>query len=268
LLVSALAAPRRVGIGCQRYNSSEVAKPRRAFPGSVVLSDQVHVIRIVLDSYGDGAELIPLLDDEERARAARFVQSRNRRRFIAAHAVTRVVLGRCLQVPADGLRFRIGARGKPAISGPVTSLEYSLSHSGERALVAVTRDRALGIDIEQIRPMDTLQVSARFFSPMEHAALASIGPAHLLPAFFRCWTRKESFVKATGDGLSRSLRRFAVSLDEQVANALVASDDPRDAARWTILPVEIDTGYAAAVTVSGAGCPITCWDAPDLTPSF
>jgi len=233
------------------------------FPCSVTLSERLHVVRIVLDAYGDAMDLWPLLDDDERARAVRFVQARHRRRFIAAHGVTRLVLARSLGLAADAIRFRIHSGGKPSVATPGADVEFTLSHSGERALVCVTRGRAVGVDIEQLRAIDALRISRGFFSPAEHETLAAVPSAELLPAFYRCWTRKESFVKATGEGLSWPLTGFHVSLQPQVANALLGCD--RDAgarSRWTILPLAADEGYVAALTVAGGGVGVSYWDAP------
>jgi len=233
------------------------------FPPSLTLTEQPHVVRIPLDAYGDAMELWPLLDDEERRRAGRFVQADHRRRFIAAHALTRLVLGRSLGLAPDAIRFRIHPRGKPAVVTPGADVEFTLSHSGERALLCVTRGRAVGVDIERLRAIDALRISRNFFSPVEHETLAAVPPAELLPAFFRCWTRKESFVKATGEGLSWPLTGFHVSHQLQVANALLGCDRDADAAsRWTILPLTTDDGYTAALTVAGSAGAIGYWDAP------
>lgn len=222
------------------------------------------MVRIALDAYGDGAALEPLLDDEERVRAARFRQSYHRRRFIAAHALARVALSSCLHVPPAALRFTTGPHGKPAIAGHGDA-QYSLSHSGERAVVAITRECAVGVDIEQIRPIDALEISGRFFSYAERTALASVHTGDLLAAFFRCWTRKESFIKATGDGLSFPLDGFDVSIDEGVANALQNIHiDSRETSRWTIVPLAADDGYVASLTIEGRQPDVASWDAPAL----
>jgi 4'-phosphopantetheinyl transferase len=242
-----------------------MAWPAAVFPRSISLSDRVHVVRIALDAYGDAAALVPLLDDEERIRAERFRQSRHRRRFIAAHAIARVVLGWCLHIPPAALRFTTGPHGKPAIANGDGDVQYSLSHSGELALVAMTRGCAVGIDIERIRSIDAPQISARFFSHAERTALASVHRADGLAAFFRCWTRKESFVKGTGDGLSFPLDGFDVSIDEGVTNALMRCHaDPSAMCRWTIVPLQVDEGYVAALTIEGRHRDVSAWDAPPL----
>jgi 4'-phosphopantetheinyl transferase len=242
-----------------------MVRPAAVLPRAISLSDQVHVVRIALDAYGDAAALAPLLDDEERIRAARFRRSLDRRRFMAAHALARVALGRVLDVPPAALRFTTGPHGKPAIVGGHGDAQYSLSHSGERALVAITRGRAVGVDIERIRAIDALQISARFFSHAERTALASVDSADLPAAFFRCWTRKESFIKATGDGLSSPLDAFDVNIDDSVTNALMRCHaDPNATSRWCIVPLAADDGYVAALTIEGRHPDVASWDAPAL----
>ena len=128
------------------------------FPSSVTLSERLHVVRLALDAYGDAADLWPLLDEDERALALRFDQARHQRRFIASHALTRMVLGRSLGLAPGAIRFRTQPGGKPAVATPGADVEFTLSHSGERALVCVTRGRAVEVDIEQLRAMARSQV--------------------------------------------------------------------------------------------------------------
>jgi len=128
-------------------------------------------------------------------------------------------------------------------------IRFNSSHSGALALVAVTLDCELGVDIEQFRPMPDLQeIAARFFCAGEEAELMSVAPALREPAFFRCWTRKEAYIKAIGDGLSAPLDGFAVTLKAGApARMIQLGGDATAAAAWTLHDLEIQSGYAAAL---------------------
>lgn len=183
-----------------------------------------------------------LLDDDERARADRFVFERDRRRFVVAHAVLRRVLAGYLGRPATSLRFATQARGKPELidSG---GLAFNLSHSGEGVAVAVARGGRLGVDIECRRPKsDRDGMVARFFSPAEKAAFFALAEAAREDAFYRLWTRKEAWIKALGEGLWRSLDSFSVGLD--VPARMV---DPADG--WSLYHFVPAPGYLGAVAL-------------------
>jgi 4'-phosphopantetheinyl transferase len=211
----------------------------------------VHVLCFSLDSFEPYcAELTALLDRAERARAARWVLERDRTRYVIAHALMRQVLGSSLDVPPSTLQFDVGPHGKPRLREAPFDLRFNLTHSGEQALLAVALGREVGIDIEAERPIDELALARRFFSPAEYAALAAVPDRRA--AFFRCWTRKESFVKARGDGLSFPLDGFDVGLEPQAEQLLMACRAaPAELARWTTRAVCVGSGFAAALTAEG-----------------
>ena len=184
----------------------------------------VHVWRIRLDAYPVD-RLLPLLDGRERRRAAGFVLEEARRRYVTAHGAVRLILGELLSTSPGALRWRVGAYGKPELVGR-PGLETNLSHSGELALLAVTSGRAVGVDVEEVRPaFDAVAFATRFF-PAEESALvgfwgrggtrapepASDGEPPVGPGgdpavvFARLWTRKEACVKAAGGRLAQGLR--------------------------------------------------------------
>lgn len=221
--------------------------------------DVVHVLRFSTDR--DAADLVTLLDDQECRRSDQFAFDADRRRFIVAHAVTRLVLGQCLHVSPASLRFNVGAHGKPTLRGGNVELRFNLSHAGTRALLAIGVGREVGVDIERARPVEVLAVARRYFADDEYRALVLRPEEERVRAFYRCWTRKESFLKARGDGLSAPLDGFVVSVDEAAPQLLLASADAGESA-WTIVDVPVDAGYAGAVTARGAGWRLACWDAP------
>ncbi len=158
-----------------------------------------------VDSAEPGVELA-ILSDDERARAARFVRARERRRFARCRAALREILGRLLREPADSLRFRAAAVGKPELDrgpGVVEPIRFNVSHSADLALIAVCRGREVGDDIERLRPItEAERIVASFFTAAEQVAFAAIAEPERPAAFLRGWTRKEAVLKGFGMGIS------------------------------------------------------------------
>jgi 4'-phosphopantetheinyl transferase len=216
----------------------------------------VHVWQARLDQFAvRQGRMLELLSADERERAARFHFAKDRSHFIAARALLRTLLGRYLNFPPHQLSFIYGPYGKPALAGERESraLRFNVSHSHGVALYAVARERDVGVDVEYVRrDMVSESIAERFFSAREVATLRAL-PAEIQPqAFFNCWTRKEAFIKARGEGLSFPLDRFEVSLDPKEPAALVSvRDDPREASRWSLQALPVEEGYAAALAVEG-----------------
>jgi 4'-phosphopantetheinyl transferase len=205
------------------------------------------------------ARLEATLAPEERARAARFVFERDRSRFVAARGLLRQILAAYLGAPPEALRFCYSARGKPFLEQAEAGLEFNLAHSGGLALYAVAGNRPVGVDLERIRAeIDVEGIAARFFSPKEAAALRAMPQAERLPAFFRCWTRKEALLKAWGEGLPFGLDRFSVSLDPQQAAMVETPLEAREAAEWRLWPLEPAPGYVGALAVRGSRFRVRC----------
>jgi len=177
------------------------------------------------------------------ARKFRFAVDRNR--YVIAHAALRLILAHKLGIDASGIDFRLGRFGKPY----VPDVEFNLSHSGSLALVAVG-NVPLGIDVECVRPIDALQLAAHYFSAFEVQILRRLSSDRLLSGFFACWTRKEAFLKATGEGLSRPLMQFDVSVGMD-ALLLGTRPDEGEARRWRLHSLDVGPGYAAALCTKG-----------------
>ena len=220
----------------------------------------VHVWRLPLAVPADReCRLERLLSVHEPARADRFAFPDLRRRFVVGRGALRSILAPYTGVPAAALRFRYGPRGKPALDGPSRpgSVRFNLSNSHELALVAVARGRELGVDVEWTgRTLsDAEHIAERFFSPAERAALRALPAALRLDGFYACWTRKEAFIKALGDGLALPLDAFDVSLAPGAPAALLAGRGPAaDVARWELHALDAGPDYAAALVVEGRGC--------------
>jgi 4'-phosphopantetheinyl transferase len=203
------------------------------------------------------------LAEDERVRAARFHFEKDRCRFVAARGALRAILGRYLRVPPARLRFRYGPHGKPALAAEFagSGLEFNVSHSHSLALLAVARGRALGVDVERLRADAAgREIAERFFSAYEVSALCGLPAARQPRAFFDCWTRKEAYVKARGEGLSFPLADFDVSLRPgEPAALLCVRGDEREAERWTLRALDVAPDYAAALVAEGSGWQLKTW---------
>jgi 4'-phosphopantetheinyl transferase len=222
---------------------------------------QVDVWRARLDlPAGTLNQLQATLSADEAERAARFHFLADRDRFVAAHGFLRDVLARYLHCEPGQLGFSVNKYGKPALNNH--HLEFNLSHSGDFALVALTRECKVGVDVERIRQGISSQVIARkYFSKSEVAELQMLSLEEREVAFFTCWTRKESYIKGQGLGLSLPLESFDVSLIPNEPAILRATrPDPQEAARWTLVSLEIDPGHASAVAVHGQALEFSLWD--------
>jgi 4'-phosphopantetheinyl transferase len=180
------------------------------------------------------------------------------RTFAIARGTLRILLSRYLGCAAREIRFCYGNRGKPSLAG-TPRLQFNMSHSGAMALFAFTLDCAIGVDIEQIRPIqDMNDIAARFFAPDETASLMSLAASERERAFFRCWTRKEAFIKATGDGLSTPLDSFSVTLDPGDAARFVRLPADAEAlGAWSVHDLVVAPDYAAAAAYPDSARTIT-----------
>lgn len=233
-------------------------------PADIGLADDdVAVWRAALDlPAATRKRLQATLTPDEQVRAAHILGPKTRDHFIAARGILRAVLGRLLGEPPGRLRFDLNPYGKPELRGAPDGLRFNLSTSYGLALIAVTRGRAIGVDVERIRPnLPYEQMASLYFSPREAAALLALPEGLRREAFFACWTRKEATIKACGEGLSIPLEAFDVSLTPGQPTALLRAegDDP---ARWALRALDAGEGYAAALAVEGHGWRLHCWQWP------
>ncbi len=183
-----------------------------------------------------------LLDEDERARAARLRRAIDRDRFIARRALLRILLARELGRRPEEITYAIGNHGKPMVA-TTTDLRFSTSHSHGLWLCAVARGIEVGCDVERIDPaLADPAVAERLFAPGERLRLSALAPADHAQGFFACWTRKEAFVKALGLGLSYPLDAFEVTCGPDVPARLVSGGDG-----WALHAFAPEPGYCAAV---------------------
>jgi 4'-phosphopantetheinyl transferase len=202
-------------------------------------------------------ELRRLLSPDEQQRAERYRFDQHRNEFILTRSVLRMLLASYTAQPPESLSFDYSAQGKPALRNGPRDLRFNVSHSEGLAVLALVREREIGVDAEKIRPQpDAQKLAKRFFSPQEQRFLEKLSGDELQRAFFRCWTRKEAYIKAKGEGLSIPLHAFDVSLEGDQPAALVGTrPDPTEAGRWTLYDLAVGQGYSAALAV--ANVPIT-----------
>ena len=223
-------------------------------PEKIILgSNEVHVWRASLDEFPSQIDIfLHTLAADEQKRAERFYFQRDRERFITAHGVLRAILGLYLNRAPKYLSFRYSSHGKPALAWESggDAIRFNMSHSHGVALYAVTRDREVGIDVEFIRrDLAVEQIAERFFSRRETATLRALPTALREHAFFLCWTRKEAYIKARGEGLSLPLDQFDVSLIPGEPAALLSTRPDSERS-----PSLVAAGAAPCLRLRGRSC--------------
>jgi 4'-phosphopantetheinyl transferase len=192
-----------------------------------------------------------VLATDESARAARFRFAVNRDEYLIARGTLRMLLGQYLACQPESVRFTYSQYGRPQLDGVShgESVDFNISHSGDVVVLAFARNRRIGVDIECVRTdFSTTEIAERFFSRAEREALRVVPVEQRHEAFFRCWTRKEAFIKALGEGLSHPLDRFDVSLSPGLPAALLATrPDAGDARHWSLWSLNAPAGYAGAL---------------------
>ncbi len=227
-------------------------KPSR-FPGLALDVTEVHLWQASLE--GRAADIFEsFLSDDELTRANRFHFIRDRNHFVVARGLLRNLLAAYLGVNCAELRFSYGAQGKPfLLLDDQAQINFNVSHSDGRAAFAFTRGRDLGVDLEYVKDdFDDELIANRFFSRAEVLALRTVPVALRKQAFFNCWTRKEAYIKARGEGLSMPLDQFDVSLrpDEPVA-LLNNYREEREVSRWSMQAIPAPKGYVGTLAVEG-----------------
>ena len=225
---------------------SDSAEWRAAPERPAAVAGEVHVWRASLDAASD---CDGTLSPDERARAARFRFDRDRRRYVAGRGLLRTLLARYTGADPAALRFSYGEYGKPGLDG---APRFNVAHADAVWLCAVTEFAEVGADVEPIAPFDEMDdVAAEMFSAAECGVYGALPPDRRVDAFAACWTRKEAFIKAIGEGLSFPLARFDVTLaPDEPASLLRIDGCPAAAARWCMTSASPARGYAAAIVAS------------------
>jgi 4'-phosphopantetheinyl transferase len=238
-------------------------------------TDQVHVWRVPLNQNPTRiSELRTVLSPDERARADRFHFEKDRIQFIEARAALRLLLSQYLNVHPAELTFSFGEQGKPALANGHSNngLRFNLSRRDGLALIAITRGREIGVDLELVRvDLPLFEMAEVSFSESELATLRSL-PENLQAAgFYNCWTRKEAYIKARGEGFSFPLKQFDVSLTPGAEAKLLnvrtstsrTASDKSETNRWTLHDLTVGPGYVAALAFEGPKANVTCQNWPE-----
>ena len=221
--------------------------------GRELVSDDIHIWYASLER--PVIEFQNMLSSDERYRAGRFHYKTDRNRFIIRHGILRTILSFYLDTEPDRVRFNYGKNDKPALANEYNEgkLYFNISSSEGLALYAFTRIGEVGVDIECIHDIsDMMQITESYFSSAENAALRTLPTSQRKQGFFHCWTRKEAFIKAIGDGLSLPLDRFDVSLvPGEPAGLLAIEGSVTEATQWSMQDLKPASGFAAAFAVKG-----------------
>jgi 4'-phosphopantetheinyl transferase len=228
-------------------------------PGDLSLEiNEAHLWLTPLD-VNDVGELEQVISYDERARAARFRFDLHRKQFIAARGFLRIILGKYLRTNPQHIRFEYGEFGKPSIAGE-SAIKFNVSHSGSLAFYAVTRSREIGVDIEQIKPSFADDGMVSFcLTAQEKAHLQTLPKNKRELFFFECWTRKEAFLKACGNGLSTPVNQIeTLSYSGVPLNSLEVGFGYQTAC-WSLQSIPFIPGYAAAIAIQGSSPRLKFW---------
>ncbi len=224
--------------------------PRTIRPWAVYSTNALEVLASRIDVSPEELERLSGVLDPEELRRARGLPDATRREFVATRAILRTLLGERLEVPAKEVMLRKRENGKLFVSGGVL---FNVAHSNGLAVFAFTHNLKVGVDVELLRPLADLEgVVELALAPSEAADLQSVPAADRAEAFFACWTRKEAYLKASGNGLG-SPRDVAVTLRPGAPERLVSVQGaPAEPDRWELTSFEPRTDYVGAVAVERA----------------
>jgi 4'-phosphopantetheinyl transferase len=221
-------------------------------------SGRLDVWRVRTDGPKGTHSDLDILHKDEIVRAERFRFEKDRYRFTRCRSALRRLLAAYLEISPAEILFEYGARGKPrlALRQNPHALQFNVSHSGELALIAIGSEQSIGVDIERIRTeIDTKSLAERFFSVHERSGLEVL-PVHLrTTGFYACWTRKEAFLKATGDGLSFPLANFSVTTHPDLDPEIVEINGSTEAGQeWSLIDISVGEGYRTTLCKQRSCC--------------
>lgn len=213
----------------------------------MLLERDVHIWKIDLNLDRDRInQFDQFLTDQERQRAAKFINPLHGNRWIVARGYLRQLLGQYLNLAPAEIVFSYGQQGKPAVVGE--DLQFNLSHSGDRAVYAISANCPVGIDLEYIHSLPAADLVNRFFSATEQAIFHRLPTSLQQAAFFHAWTQKEAYLKACGTGLHTPLDQIEVSIDPRTPAAIISTPT---AGIWQIQKLTSSSEYAGAIVIGG-----------------
>ncbi len=227
-----------------------------------LLDNTVHIWNVNFDVNDNELQsYFKLLSEDEKERANRFRFFKDKKCFIVTRGALRLISSHYLKKEAEDIVFSYEDYGKPYFKHK-TNLKFNVSHSGSRAVIGFVHHHTIGIDIEKTKnDFDTFEIAANFFSKAEIEALRKIPKDEQYIGFYRCWTRKEAFIKAKGSGLSFPLDTFAVSLDsDSKASLLYTEWDKSEKDQWQLISFIPEDGYIAALITESLVDNVGCFD--------
>jgi 4'-phosphopantetheinyl transferase len=201
------------------------------------------------------------LSSPEKAKAEGFRFERHRLFYIISHGLLRSILASYLGVSPKDIAFEYGMHGKPSLGTLQAQLHFNMAHSGDYMLCGLCQNCEIGVDLEQIRELpDSELIANRFFTKSECRELLTVRPEFRSKAFFTCWTRKEAFIKATGDGLSLPLNTFEVSIRPgQPATLRILERTKYSLLPWSLVHLEPDEGCVGAMALPRTTYDLKVW---------
>lgn len=226
-------------------SSLDLTLPRSLVPGELHIWHGPLLVPSTLR-----ADLEQLLTPDEKSRAAKFRAPHSRDSFIASRIFLRRLLSAYIGIDPSNLRLTSGPHGKPRLADSSSPINFNLSHSHGMGLLAFAQSADVGVDLERIRPdITAMEIAQLFFSPAEITELTKLPPTSRTAAFFRCWTRKEAYVKARGAGMSLPLDTFTIDFAHDRAQLIC----DEDGSLWTSYNLDLSDDFAAAVVAAGEG---------------
>jgi len=219
----------------------------------IIHGNEIHIYRSSLESTADKlTESESLLSPDELQKAYRYKFEKDRDHYIAGRALLRRILGKYLNQSPDNIIFSYSEKGKPYIKESL--VKFNLAHSGGKAVFAIAENTEVGIDIEYMRELpDAIHIAKRFFSDEEVNVLLKVSEDEIRTAFFNCWTRKEAFIKAVGEGLSYPLKDFTVTIIPGVNPEIKWIKDKDDEVKeWSLVNIQTDQNYVSSLAVKAA----------------
>ncbi len=227
--------------------NDEWTKPAK-FP--VFEEGEIHIWRIPL-VVGEYRPLMELLSEDEVRRGERFLFEKHREHYVVGRARMRRLLAAYTNNTARNVEFAYENLGKPKFADAIlhARFQFNFSNSSDRGLLAITRGRKVGVDLERVRSMkDRMQLARRYFAESEIQKLFALPEKQQSDAFFRCWTRKEAYLKAVGKGLTFPLRNVEVTLlENEPCRLLHINSSKEDASAWSLVSLRPFDGYLGAL---------------------
>ena len=232
-------------------------------PDHLTLSeDEVHIWRasLDLDEYFQSS-FLKVLSPDEKYRAQKFRFAKDNRNFIAARGILRSLLGKYLKISPAEISFQYSKFGKPGIADN-NSLQFNISHSQNIALFAFTKKFPVGVDVELVNhDIEVKDIATKFFSANEVSNLLALPEKQQALGFFNCWTRKEAFIKAVGEGLSFPLNQFEVSLEpDKPAKLLATHWDANAVSKWALYSMSPAPNFVGSVVIEGVVKQVNFWN--------